>query len=64
MASPPQRQHILSAWLLRAFASSIGGRPTLAVFDKSTGTYETTTPDDFLVELGAHSSETEDEISD
>lgn len=52
-------QHVISGWLLRAFARGGRDRTTLAVYDKVTGRLDTTPPEAFLVELDAHSSQVE-----
>jgi hypothetical protein len=58
-----QRQHVLSEWLLKAFAGPTGGSYIVAAYDKSTGQYVDHDVDDFMVEIGAHSAEVEAEIS-
>lgn len=63
VAMQHQQQHVISAWLLKAFARRDGGRSLLTVFDKTTGTYEDHEPADFMVEVDAHSTEVEREIS-
>jgi hypothetical protein len=44
-------QHTISGWLLRAFAKG----SHLAAYAKGTGTYEDVDPEDFLIEIDAHS---------
>jgi hypothetical protein len=34
-----QRQHVLSEWLLKAFARPVGGHFVVTAFDKSTGEF-------------------------
>jgi hypothetical protein len=46
-------QHVISAWLLRAFAR---GSPELAQYDKSTDSFSTVSPEEFLVESDGHSA--------
>jgi Protein of unknown function (DUF4238) len=52
-------QHVISGWLLRAFARGGRDRTTLAVYDKVTGNVDTTPPHEFMVELDAHSTQVE-----
>lgn len=40
-----QQQHVLSGWLLRAFAA---GRPTFAIYNKELDSYGEASPDDFM----------------
>jgi hypothetical protein len=47
----PVIQHVISEWLLRAFAR----QGTLGQYDKATDTFDSTSPGAFLVELNAHS---------
>jgi hypothetical protein len=54
------KQHVISEWLLRAFAR---GRP-LSRYDKVTREYDTTTADDFLTQIDAHSVEVEQALHD
>lgn len=54
-------QHIISRWLLRSFATK-RGRPALVQYDKATGEFGKTSPDDFLVEQDAHSDVIEQAI--
>jgi hypothetical protein len=58
-----QRQHVISEWLLKAFARPTGGSYIVAAYDKATGRYVDDNVDDFMVEIGAHSAEVEAEIS-
>jgi len=58
-----QQQHVISAWLLKAFARREGDRSFLTMFDKTTGAYEDHEPADFMVEVDGHSTEVEREIS-
>ena len=46
-----EQQHVISGWLLRAFARGGRDRETLAVYDKITGRLDTTPLEDFMVEL-------------
>lgn len=55
-------QHVVSAWLLRSFASGGQNPGQLAVFDKLTGTVASSSPDAFMVELDAHSTQVESGI--
>jgi hypothetical protein len=52
-------QHVISGWLLRAFARGGRDRQTLAVYDKVTGRLDATPTEDFMVELDAHSPQVE-----
>jgi len=52
-------QHVISEWLLKAFARKTPGGLRLDVYNKATGLYEDATPAKFLVELDAHSAEVE-----
>jgi hypothetical protein len=58
-----QEQHVISEWLLKAFASNEGGRWSLQSYDKATGTYATHFAHEFMVELDGHSNEIEVAIS-
>lgn len=49
-------QHVISEWLLRAFAGNAPGGPTLALYDKTTGLYDSAQPGDFMIEVDAHST--------
>lgn len=57
-------QHVISEWLLKAFASSAPGGPILALYDKTTGLYDSAKPRDFMTEVDAHSTAIERGISD
>ena len=50
------RQHVLSGWLLRAFAR----QGQIAIYDKGADAFGTSAPDAFMIELDAHSREIED----
>jgi len=52
-------QHVISRWLLRAFARPGPGGAGLIQYDKKTDAYQETSPDAFLVEVDAHSPEIE-----
>lgn len=47
-------QHVISEWLLRAFARTGPDGPALTQYDKATDTFEETSPGGFLVEHDAH----------
>lgn len=52
-------QHVISEWLLRAFARKAPGGLLLEVYDKATGLCEDAAPAKFMIELDAHSTEVE-----
>lgn len=56
-------QHVISAWLLRAFAGRGRGAQVVHVFDKDTDTYAEVEVGDFLAEVDAHSPEVELDIA-
>lgn len=47
------QQHVLSGWLLKAFAT-LDSRHALAVYDKAAGSFGQTTAEEFMTELDAH----------
>jgi len=49
-------QHVISEWLLKAFARTAPGGPILALYDKTTGLYDSAQPGDFMTEVDAHST--------
>ncbi len=49
-------QHVISEWLLRAFAHPVPGRRALEIYDKATGQYATADPKTFMTEVDAHST--------
>jgi hypothetical protein len=57
-------QHVISEWLLKAFARTAPGGPTLALYDKTTGLYDSAMPGDFMTEVDAHSTAIERGIGD
>jgi hypothetical protein len=52
-------QHVISEWLLKAFARKAPGGLQLDVYDKATGLYEGAVPAKFMIELDAHSTQIE-----
>jgi hypothetical protein len=48
------RQHVISAWLLRAFANRIGGNDVVSSYDKTTDRIDSSPTDEFLTEDDAH----------
>lgn len=54
-------QHVISRWLLRSFANK-HGRPELVQYSKATDDFAETSPDEFLVEVDAHSEVVEEAI--
>lgn len=48
-------QHIISAWVLRAFGRPVGRKRFLHVYDKALDSYSDVSVDDFLAETDAHS---------
>lgn len=57
-------QHVISEWLLRAFARRERGGPELEVYDKSSGLYGTVDPARFMTEADAHSTAIERGIAE
>jgi hypothetical protein len=58
------QQHIISEWLLKAFARrGPDGGPVLDAYNKADGHFEVVTPAEFMVEHDAHSAEVEQSIS-
>jgi hypothetical protein len=55
-------QHVVSEWLLRAFAGRGPEGTTLALFDKATGLHDVATANTFMTETDVHSIEIEDGI--
>jgi hypothetical protein len=55
----PERQHVITGWLLRAFGARVRGEWILQVFDKALGTYDEISSEEFLAETDAHSSTVE-----
>ena len=55
----PQRQHVISRWLLNRFARTEPGGLTLTVFDKQTGTVSSVPPSRFLTLVDDHSHDVE-----
>ncbi len=56
-------QHVLSAWLLRAFGRSGPGPAVLSVYDKLLDAYDDFPATEFMTEVDAHSTEPERAIS-
>jgi Protein of unknown function (DUF4238) len=56
------RQHVISEWLLKRFASDTLGGLTLAVFDKTTSATRDVPPSRFLALIDDHSVEVEREL--
>jgi hypothetical protein len=52
-------QHVISEWLLQAFARRSPGGRLLEMFDKTTGRFETADPAVFMTEPDGHSREVE-----
>jgi hypothetical protein len=52
-------QHVITAWLLRAFSRPVRGAHVLQVYDKELGTFDEVTAEEFLAEVDAHSSDVE-----
>jgi hypothetical protein len=52
-------QHVISEWLLKAFARKAPGGLLLEVYDKATGLYDDAAPANFMIELDAHSTQVE-----